>query len=247
MTPREKLLADLAALDRPRCPLFATPTSAAHLMWRAQLGAWVLANPDGNDRYEALLRALGELEEAEARARADRERLRSWGERHVPRLIAAALASVRDTQALQMAGAWLNQPKPWLVLLGAPGTGKSVAAAWALRRCFENGDTVAWQSAATIATRAGGFNGEELATRLRGVDVLAVDDLGAEHDSDWGRSVLREVLQSRHDDGLRTIVTSNLFGAEFRGHIGTRLADRVRGQCLAAELRGKSLREGATS
>ena len=54
------------------------------------------------------------------------------------------------------------------------------------------------------------------------VDVLALDDLGVEHQSDFGRSVLTEILLHRHEDGGRTVVTSNLDGEAFRRRIGQR-------------------------
>jgi hypothetical protein len=43
---------------------------------------------------------------------------------------------------------------------------------------------------------------------------------------------------------LRTIVTSNHAGAEFRETVGVRLARRIRDECVAVELTGEPLKFG---
>jgi DNA replication protein DnaC len=212
--------------------------------WRAEIAEWRATYPDREERYEALLAEMEAIERAAAEDRARREALRDWGARHLPKRVAAVLSTGADEslEAMAVAKRWLVSPKPWLVLLGGTGLGKSVAAAWALRQCAERGATVAWAQADTMAVSAGGFGGEERAERLRHVDVLVVDDVGTEHASEFARSVMRGILQARHEDLLRTIVTSNLAGAEFRESVGVRLARRIRDECVAVELRGEPMK-----
>jgi DNA replication protein DnaC len=236
--------ADLEALARPKVNPFVAINRRAHDIWRSELDAWRIAHPSGDECYTALLAELDAVESATSSERARREAARSWGARNLPKRVAAVLEAGPDetVEAVTTAQKWLTSSKAWLVLIGASGLGKSVGAAWALRRCSEQGSTTAWAQAATLAVAAGGFSGEARAEYMRNVDVLVVDDLGTEHASDWARATLREILQSRHEDMLRTIITTNLSGAEFRDAVGERLARRIRDECVAVELRGEPMK-----
>jgi DNA replication protein DnaC len=256
--PLDAIQSDVEALARPRFPFSALGARTGQLgplggqlensmaLWRAEIAAWRATYPDREERYEALLAEMDAAERSIAEDRARREAIKAWGARHLPRRVAAVLEAGADEsiRAIDAAKRWLESPKPWLVLLGSSGQGKSISAAWALRRCAEKGATVAWAQADTLAVLAGGFGGEERAERLRHVDVLVMDDVGTEHQSEFARSVMRGILQARHEDLLRTIVTSNHAGAEFRETVGVRLARRIRDECVAVELTGEPLKFG---
>lgn len=256
--PLADIQSDISALGRPRFPFSSIGARTGQLgplsgqlgsamtAWREDMAAWRSTYPDREERYEALLAEQDALETAVAADRARRESLRAWGEKHLPRRVAKVLEAGADEsiRAMEVAKRWLESPKPWLVLLGSSGQGKSIAAAWALRRCAEKGAAVAWAQADSLAVSAGGFGGEERAARLRQVDVLVMDDIGTEHASEFSRSVMRGILQARHEDLLRTIVTSNQAGAEFRETVGVRLARRMRDECVAVELTGEPLKIG---
>jgi DNA replication protein DnaC len=249
--------AEIRALGRPQHPLCGgggaallgdRGTGMARLAaWRCALDGWRQANPEGEQRYEALLAELdaGERELAEARRRHAAER--SWAEAGaVPQRLVTALESYRaDTAAAQAVARWVPSGVTWCVLLGGTGTGKSTAAAWALRAAHLVGVSVAWVQSARLAVDAGGFEGEQLARRLRAVGVLVVDDVGAQDRGQYARDVLRELLTERHEGRARTIVTTNLDGAEFRDHLGERLSERIRHECQATTCRGASMRGGS--
>jgi DNA replication protein DnaC len=254
--PLAAIQSDIEVLGRPRFPFSSSGARTGQLeplrgqlgnsmaAWREAMEAWRATYPDREERYEALLAEQDALERAVAEDRARRESLKAWGAKHLPGRVAKVLEAGADEsiRAIEVAKRWLESPKPWLVLLGSSGQGKSIAAAWALRRCAEKGSTVAWAQADTLAVLAGGFGGEERAERLRHVDVLVMDDIGTEHASEFSRSVMRGILQARHEDLLRTIVTSNQAGAEFRETVGVRLARRMRDECVAVELTGEPLK-----
>lgn len=242
----EDLLAALAALGRPQMPLLPdwAPQKAA---WRVELARWQQETPEAEQRYVEALEAIRAEEQRAEGDRRRRERLSVWGERNrLPARVRKALEAPEDNRAMATAIGWLTQPKPWLVLMGSTGVGKSVAAAAALHRCFEQGSSVAWVEAADIATTAGGFTGQERAEKLRAVDVLVVDDVGTDQANDWALSILRGILQHRHEEQLRTILTTNLNGPDFRAHVGPRVADRIRGECVAVNLDGRSMRPEPT-
>lgn len=242
----EDLLTQLAALGRPVMPLLPDdhPTKR---QWRADLEAWRTRTPDGDARYSELLEAIRLEEQHVETEQRERDRLAAWSERNrIPTRVSRALGAPQENRALTTALDWLKQPKPWLVLMGSTGVGKSVAAAAALHRCFQQGSSVAWVEAAEVATSAGGFNGQERADKLKAVDVLVVDDVGTDQTNDWALGILRGILQHRHEEQLRTIITTNLNGSDFRAHVGQRVADRIRGECVAVNLDGRSMRPEAT-
>jgi hypothetical protein len=229
--------ADLTALGRPRFPTSPTPIALAD--FRDRLQAWRLHSPDGDARYEAL---LAEWEAYEARQTQSREAGALASKYGVQLRLATAAAAPRDSGPMALAQEWWAGTKPWLVMLGATGVGKSVAAAWVLTRALEARQSALWVSAAELATRAGGFDGQTFATRLKGVELLVIDDIGTEHLTDFSRSVRDEVLMHRHEAMARTVLTSNLDGKAFGERLGVRMADRLRAACMSKAFAGPSLR-----
>jgi DNA replication protein DnaC len=49
-----------------------------------------------------------------------------------------------------------------------------------------------------------------LRKRVSEVDLLVLDDLGSEHETAFGNSVLEEILRERYDNKKATIITTNL-------------------------------------
>jgi len=77
----------------------------------------------------------------------------------------------------------------------------------------------------------------------RRAKVLTIDDLGAERPTEWAQETIREILCSRYDHVLRTIITTNLSGSELEAWVGKRTMDRIRHDTMVVTLRGESLRE----
>ena len=74
------------------------------------------------------------------------------------------------------------------------------------------------------------------------VDVLIVDDLGAEKTSDWVLQTLYTIMDRRYREELRTIITSNLSIEEIREKLDDRIASRIVGMCRVCILQGKDRR-----
>lgn len=245
--------ADIAKLGRPTHPASQgtlVPRSlgqrhgswpGAIAKWREELELWKRNNPSGPERYELLLEEWESIERAMVKSKAARARVSECG---VPKRVEAALCLAKPTFPLKAAEAWVDGPKQYLVLAGAVGTGKSVAAGHALVRLMERGVSGAWVAAGSIATIAGGFNGMAEMERLKHVDVLVVDDFGTEHLSSFAESVFFEMLAARHENENRTVFTHNLEKPVFRERLRSRLADRVASSCSYVECAGASLRGG---
>lgn len=148
-------------------------------------------------------------------------------------------AKLVDTDAVRAAREWTFASAPVLILAGTVGTGKSLAAAWALwdRLVMTSPvnmhtgqkippDGRLWISAQDVCNLNPQWSPDRAELdHLKAVPFLVVDDVGAE---DGVAAKIDALICSRCADGLRTIVTTNLGVPDFVGRYGERLRDRVR-------------------
>lgn len=113
--------------------------------------------------------------------------------------------------ALTACEAFARGPRGWLCLHGAFGAGKSHLAAAMAHERASLGEQVRYRSVPGLidAIRAGIDDGSSNAiyTDLLECDLLVIDDLGAEHLTNWARERLFRLLNER--EGRPTIITSN--------------------------------------
>lgn len=140
----------------------------------------------------------------------------------------AATADV-TRQACALLAAHDFKSRNVVVLSGAPGCGKTVAAArWALRRTprprFVRASTFAAGSRYDAEQRAQWF----------GAPALVLDDLGAEYLDAKGSFMtdLDELVDTFYGDLRPLVITSNCTLASFKTRYGERVVDRLR-ECAA--------------
>lgn len=139
-----------------------------------------------------------------------------------------------SVEAAKAVEAFVGQPQRSLLLLGPTGRGKSFAATWLL---VELGG--AWLAAADC--RVGAW--DDYRAKAVGARLLVVDDLGRES-TDWAARELADLLELRHNRGLRTVATSNLPAGKLFERYGERLASRWadRAMTTTVEVLGADLR-----
>ena len=121
-------------------------------------------------------------------------------------LVEGAKAFVRDVETYS------------LILSAPPGRGKSWAATWIVAETL---DRSVWVGASEV--RVGW---DLLRQKALKASLLVVDDLGEESSGEWGVRELATLLESRHNAGQRTVVTTNLMPAEIASRYGERLISR---------------------
>jgi DNA replication protein DnaC len=136
-------------------------------------------------------------------------------------------------KALQAAISCLDTHS-WLYLWGQTGVGKSHLAAAVARSAAAAGRSAAYTSApALLRFLRAGFqdrSSDERLLALQTVDLLALDDLGAEHhtrDGDWSDSVLFELINARYGADAQTIITSNVSIDELEPRIRSRIGGKA--------------------
>lgn len=107
-----------------------------------------------------------------------------------------------------------------LVLCGPPGRGKSYVATWLIAE---------WQSSslwlAASEVRVGEY-WPALRHKAEVAKLAVIDDLGREA-NDWAGRELADLIELRHNRGLRTAATTNLTRDQLILRYGDRLASRL--------------------
>jgi DNA replication protein DnaC len=126
-----------------------------------------------------------------------------------------------------------------LWLWGGPGTGKTALAMIVSKAAIDAGRTVAIYSCPRLlsvireriddSSAGGGVLG--FLDQLASADLLHVDDLGAEHRTEWVLEQLYTIVNARYQDERSTIVTSNLGRDELAEQLGERIVSRLEGMC----------------
>jgi len=122
-----------------------------------------------------------------------------------------------------------------LWLTGGTGTGKTTLAMLASKAALEAGRSVAIYSLPKLLARIrrtyDGEPGEDSYSaffeRLTSVDLLHIDDLGAEKKSDWVLEQLYALVNERYEEKRSILITSNFDGVELEEQIGPRIVSRL--------------------
>ncbi len=137
-----------------------------------------------------------------------------------------------------------------MMFLGNVGTGKTFAACCIANALIEKGYS-AWVVTASDLIRAAGSFGtsEETFFKLCEVDLLIVDDIGTQSNSEHNLGLLFDVIDKRYKAGKPLVITSNLTAENLRNapNMGLkRIYDRLIEMCSCpispVVLTGKSLR-----
>jgi len=159
-------------------------------------------------------------------------------------------ATYSETDAVKRAREWwASRDKPWLLLSGPTGCGKSMAAA-SIPADHTRGKFVRADELVRLFSSMFGEQYEQQQT-LRDTHLLVIDDLGCELDHARMLPALLDLLDARQSARrLPTIVTTNLTPAAFReryanDRLNSRMAELVRWEGLTGEdLRRKKREAG---
>lgn len=86
---------------------------------------------------------------------------------------------------------------------------------------------------------------KQIVNHLREVELLVLDDMGAEKASDWTKEILFNIIDYRYNEQLPMIVTTNCVPEELKEKIGDRNFDRLREMCALVSIVAASQRETA--
>jgi len=140
-----------------------------------------------------------------------------------------------------------------LWLWGDVGTGKTSLAMRVSKSALELGRSVAIYSLPKLLARirrtydaeTGEQSYNDFFDRLTSVDLLHIDDLGAEKRSDWVLEQLYAIVNDRYESERSIVVTTNLDQDELQKQIGLRTVSRLIEMCgdHMVPLFGRDLRD----
>jgi DNA replication protein DnaC len=117
---------------------------------------------------------------------------------------------------------------------GDVGTGKTTLAMLISKAAMEAGHTVAIYSLPRLLALLretydddAEFSLNQLIDRLCSVDLLHIDDVGAEQSSPWVLEQLYTIVNTRYEDGKAVLLTTNLDRQQLENQIGPRTVSRI--------------------
>ena len=132
---------------------------------------------------------------------------------------------------------------------GSVGTGKTTLAMLVSRAALDAGRSVAIYSLPRLlaeirATFESDSEGSyvDFLDRLAAVDLLHVDDVGAERTSDWVLEQLYAIVNARYEDERSVTITTNLERDELVEQIKERTVSRLEEMCTLVPLYGEDAR-----
>ena len=137
-----------------------------------------------------------------------------------------------------------------LWLYGDVGTGKTTLAMLVSKTALETGRSVAIYSLPRLLAEIRDTYEEgsrhsytDLLDRLARVDLLHLDDLGAEKTSPWVLEQLYAIVNARYEAERSIVLTTNLVDAdELAAQVGKRTVSRLEEMCEVIPLRGADWR-----
>ena len=135
-----------------------------------------------------------------------------------------------------------------LLFWGAPGLGKTHLSLAIAEGVAHGGHLVMYVSAPHLMDELerGKFQKDAGALELRevifGCELLVIDDLGTELVTSFTRSEVYDLVNTRLNTGLATIINTNLTAKQLEGTYGGRVYSRIAGLYAAVEFRGRDIR-----
>ena len=119
-----------------------------------------------------------------------------------------------------------------LWIQGDVGTGKTTLAMLVSKAALEHGRSVAIYSLPRLLNLLREAMGSEegkldFIDRLAAVDLLHIDDLGAEHQTDWVLEQLYSIVNARYEAERAIVATTNLMPDELDERLGRRTVSRL--------------------
>ena len=137
-----------------------------------------------------------------------------------------------------------------LWFFGGVGTGKTTLAMLVSKAALDGGRSVAIYSLprllAEIRTTFDDSSQRsytELLDRLASVDLLHIDDVGAEKTSPWVLEQLYALVNARYEDERSVVITTNLERQELAEQINERTVSRLEEMCDVLPLYGDDARQ----
>lgn len=196
-------------------------------------------SPEVKEQEEAERRAA-----EKARAQAAERAYRAAGVPEVTTQSLKRFAIEPPQQVTAWARAFRGRGMPWMWITGGTGAGKTTAACWALREVADRAGSIAYLSAPGLkalwdgGALYGSGNKHERLAPYAACGLLVLDDLGKETIKQTFVDALCELLDSRYNAMLPTLITSQHGLTEYQAMLARADGRPDRAAALASRIKG---------
>ena len=152
----------------------------------------------------------------------------------------------RDRDAYDASVAYANDEELFfkrrngLIYYGTPGSGKTHLAAAIANDFASKGIPVLFGTFVDhlerIRAEFDGGGANDYLNEMENINLLVIDDLGQEKDSEWVRQTLYQVVNRRYERMLPTVITTNLSQDGLANHLGHPVYSRLYEMCGTIEM-----------
>lgn len=142
----------------------------------------------------------------------------------------------------------MNEKGKGLLFFGTVGTGKTFMAACIANALIDKGHPCLVTNFARLTnTISGMFEGkQEYIDGLDRFDLLVIDDLASERDTEYMNEIVMNIIDARYRSGKPLIITTNLTGTELKNPADVkkqRIYSRLFEMCIPFEVKGADRRQ----
>ena len=139
----------------------------------------------------------------------------------------------------------LAQKGKGLLFYGGVGVGKTFYAGCIANALIDKGYTVIFTNFSAVASAMFGADKQGYVDKLARCDLLVLDDLAAERDTEYMGEIVQTIIDKRYMNDKPIIVTTNLTASELKSPQGIRrqrVYSRLFEMCLPIEVAGDDRR-----
>lgn len=151
-------------------------------------------------------------------------------------------------KCLNYADHYNDSERNCLLIVGGYGTGKTHLAASIANRLMDNGIPVLFDTFSGHLNKLKlEFNGGKSVylEQMKQTDMLILDDIGKEKQSEWSQSIMFDVINHRYEHMLPIVMTTNLNSEGLKDYLGGAVWSRLCEMCSGVQTKGSDYRQNA--
>ena len=140
-----------------------------------------------------------------------------------------------------------SQNRNSLLLVGSFGTGKTHLASAIANHLIDKGVVVKFGTWGSILDQIRDGFDDRVIRGLKTVKLLIIDDYGKDKSTEWNDAILFEVINSRYEANLPTVITTNLSGRDLMERVGQAVYSRMSETFRGVKMDGEDFRKRGTN
>ena len=131
-----------------------------------------------------------------------------------------------------------------MLLIGDVGTGKTHLAAAIVNELISQNTPAMFMTSIDLFSVLRDFESQkDRLKKIKSVPLLVIDDLGKEKITDWNREQLFTIINTRYENYLPVVITSNDTTEELERNVGGAIYSRLCEMCVLVNMSGKDYRK----